>query len=260
MSAPLEVHHWCDFCRRDGGTFSYQLEAFVCFTCIDRETAKLYPKEPSNPKEPSSSTPLLTANGSKAFDSSQAVDGSLGVRRDETAARMRALKIKARPWESFRCVLPEHDDQARVVPGNPPRYECSVSIGLAEVRAAVAYGTVRKIKPLEAARWRDLVDYEAGLRSPDLVNVSIPDGASETTIKVARAMQLLVSLRDDRWDTPAFTFAREFAMAYTGVTSDQVRDAMEWLEKKHVIVRQEDRLPNRPILWKLGDSSTGGRS
>jgi DNA-binding FadR family transcriptional regulator len=64
-------------------------------------------------------------------------------------------------------------------------------------------------------------------------------------------MRLFVGLRDEqhfRLDQP-FVMADSFAVAYTGLTRDQAREAREALEAKGVI-RRAGR-SGRAILWTL---------
>ena len=135
-----------------------------CFTpsaSLSVSTAPLpvEPLEQLEPSAPSSATGRLYGDG----------DGSDGI-RDETVARLRAPGIQVALFKSFRCVIPDHDHKARVVftrfreadslVAGRWQYYCdglARGVGLAEVRAFLAYGDARSISNLEAARWREQV-------------------------------------------------------------------------------------------------------
>jgi hypothetical protein len=181
-------------------------------------------------------------------------DGSSGE-RDETAARVQALGITSPLYKAFACVLSGHDHQARVNPTTAGfwQYHCAGlgrGIGLAEVRAFVAYGRERHLSGVEAARWRERLDFEAQLRSPVLLDVRLPEPCPDAARIVAGRMRVFVGLRDARFPlNESFVFAREFAQAYCELSPDRVRDALSWLERAGVIYRTG--LSGRSILWKL---------
>ncbi len=178
---------------------------------------------------------------------------------DWTAARARALGIETPLHDSFRCVLRGHDHSARLAfakTGGYWQYRCdglAHGIGLAEVRAFIGYGCERNIGPLEIVHWAERRDFEAGLREPIPLDVSLPDDCPASAKVVAARMCELVGLRDARWDlTEPFTFAHEFAQAYCGLTPDRVRSAKDFLERAGVTYRPEQvRHYRAPVLWKL---------
>lgn len=181
-------------------------------------------------------------------------DGSVGS-RDETAARLRALGIESPLFKSFLCVLPEHAHQARVHPTTAGfwQYHCDGldrGIGLGEVRACIAYGCEHHPTRLEAARWRERLDFEAQLHYPVPLDVRLPEPCPEPASIMAGKMRVFVGLRDARFplDEP-FVFARKFACAYCDLSADTVRAALSWLERAGVIYRAG--LNGRSILWKL---------
>ena len=59
---------------------------------------------------------------------------------------------------------------------------------------------IRKLSPVQAARWRERLDYEARLVTPTILPLELPGDASEGLRKVAAGWARLVALRDrDRW-------------------------------------------------------------
>jgi len=181
-------------------------------------------------------------------------DDSVG-QGDETAARLRALGIERPLFKRFPCVLPGHEHPARVhfTSAGFWQYSCEAlarSAGLGEVRAFIAYGQQRSISRVEAARWRERLDFEAHLRYPTPLRVEVPDPCPQAAGIVVAKMQLFVGLRDRRFPPhEPFPFARDFAMAYTGLTSDRVRGAIDWLERAQVIKRAG--MSVRAITWRL---------
>jgi hypothetical protein len=187
------------------------------------------------------------------------------VDRDATAARLRALGIESPLFKPFACVLPGHDHQARVHPTTAGfwQYHCdglNRGVGLGELRAFVAYGHERRLSNLEAARWRERLDFEAHMRHPVPLAVELPEPCPEAARIVAGKMRVFVGLRDARFPLDeAFVFAREFAKAYCDLSDDKVRDALSWLERAGVLYR--DGKHGRAIRWKLvaQDEYTGGK-
>jgi len=176
---------------------------------------------------------------------------------DHTAARVKALGIDTPLGEEFDCILPGHADRARVHSTSRKfwRYQCAdTSLGLAEVRACVGYGTVKRISSLEAARWRERLDHEAGLLEPRTVTLELPDAMSNSTRRVAVGLRLYLGLRDKRWGDQPFTWAREFVMAYCEVTDQQAREAVFRLRRADVL-RPTGEKRGRAILYHAGLSS-----
>jgi hypothetical protein len=123
-------------------------------------------------------------------------------------------------------------------------------VGLAEVRAFVAYGGPRYTSNLEAARWKELLDFEAHLRWPIRLPVDLPEDCPEPARIVAGAMRLFLGLRDARFPlSEPFVFGGDFAPAYCGLSPDRVRGAKDWLERAGVISRAGKH--GRATLWKL---------
>lgn len=219
-------------------------------------------------------TELCSAEGdgaAKAVVAEKAVVSSVGVVpqssvgvRDES--RLRALGI-ASSSAPFRCVLPGHGHPARIHPdktGSFSLYVCpSWSGGLAEVRASVAYREPRNLRAVEAARWNDRLDRDAGVRVPILIDGELPNGIGKSACIVLEHMWLLVGLRElpepgedppRRFPlTEPFTFARPFGPAYTGLTDDAFRHGMRSLKDSGVIypVNERERKHLHPIQWKL---------
>ena len=184
-------------------------------------------------------------------------DDSSSVQPDETRARVRGLGIPLDGlYERFRCVLPHHDHFARIQftkPGKYWMYYCdgpSTGLGLGEVRAMVAYGEDREISPLEAARWRELLDFEVRLREPVALAVDLPEECPDNARRVASQMRLFVGLRDVRFPLDeAFVFASDFAQAYCSLSEHEVRSGKGWLERAGVIRRVGKN--GLAILWRL---------
>jgi hypothetical protein len=181
---------------------------------------------------------------------------------DKTLRMARVLEITAPLGETFPCVLPGcNGHSARLQRSGQGywQYRCSRrqrSFGLAEVLAFQAYGEVRPISDVEAARWHDRLEYEAGLRKPLSAPFALSPDRSEPLRKVARALWLLVTLRDERWDGQPFFFTRRFVMASAGVTSDQARRCVRQLEELGVLKRVGRRRMAggyEAIVWQLGD-------
>lgn len=205
----------------------------------------------ASPIEPSEPSPRSSMPGRLYGDD----DGSV-VFQDETRARLRALGRHIEPHKPFACVFDWHDHDARVYSTTSGfwHYSCDGlphGIGLGEVRAMLAYGSERRISNLEAARWRERLDFEAGLRFPGPLAVELPEPHPAAAGKAAGGMSLFVGLRDPRFFPlgEPFVFAYDFAQAYCGLTGDQVRSAKEWLERHEVIYRVAKH--GRAILWKL---------
>jgi hypothetical protein len=209
------------------------------------------PIEPLEPEEPSTSS---SSPGRLYGDE----DGS-DERVDETATRLKALGIEPM-FDPFPCILHGHNHAARTQfrqfresKRGYWHYCCEgldESYGLGEIRAFVAYRAVRAVSRLEAARWRERLDFEAGLRWPVSIESGLPERCPEAARIVADRMALFVGLRSERFPlTEAFPFAKPFGAAYCGLSEDQVRSAIGWLERAGVIYRVGKH--GLSILWKL---------
>jgi hypothetical protein len=265
---PVAIANRCEHCGTAFGEIcrSELVDAWVCKSCFLRaanaegdpteETPR--PIEPVTPLEPvKGPSSLYCENGSKN-SSVGPRDGSMGV--DETAARVKALGIAAPLGEQFGCILPGHVDSARVHSTTRKHwhYRCESEqrgLGLAEVRATIGYEAVRRITAVEAARWKERLDYEAGLREPRAVEFTVM--GSESTRRVANGLRLFLGLRDERWDGQPFTWARPFVMAYCQVTDQQARDAVYELREKQKIIVPTGKRVGWAILWQLAGESGG---
>jgi len=253
--------------------FSEHLDAWLCLGCFFR------PIDPSRPLDPPSlPTAPVDDYGSMGLGPVGPVRSSVattGPGELDTAARSRALDVVAPLGETFPCVLPGHDDTGRIhptkAPGRPWRYRCEgAALGLAEVRAATAYGRVRGgISGIEVALWRARLDKEAGLLEPRPVLIALPPTVLDATRKVALGLQLYLGLRDPAklGGERSFTWARPFVMAWCGVSDQQAREAV-WQLRCHGVLEPgvdltADEKRNlakagRAILYRAGPQVRGG--
>jgi hypothetical protein len=181
--------------------------------------------------------------------------GTVGA--DRTAICARRLGIPTLN-EAFPCVPRGHDHTAHMHPTAHGfwAYRCEGadrSYGLGEVRAFLAYGQVRRITAVEAARWRERLEHEAGLREMRALS-ALPPNLSSTARVVGEGWRTLVGLRDRRWGDEPFIFARGFVIPWCGVTKDQARHGVGALERVGVIVRAGTHRigPYEAILWRPG--------
>jgi hypothetical protein len=170
------------------------------------------------------------------------------ARNEEIAlAQMRVLGIDVNIEQKFYCVL--HEEKAASanlhVAGNGEivyadwhgegieRY-----LLLPELRASLAYGQVKKLKPPELTRWRLVLLYEAGLLEPvDVPLPPMPPGASEDVRSAYRGLRLLFGLRRTAGDESPTPFTPRFAIAWSGISSyKRARNAIAALEDAGVIV------------------------
>ena len=146
--------------------------------------------------------------------------------------------------------------------GGFPIYTCvdlDGALGLNAVRTARGYdGRVAPRSKYEFVTWGHRLDHEAGLRSPRPVPMVLPDGLPASTLQVAEGWRRLVGLRDERWGSEPFMFARSFVMAWCGVSDEQAKHGVKRLEALGAMVRV-GKHPTGPILWRPGgaDEATG---
>ncbi len=176
------------------------------------------------------------------------------VERTRNAARARALGTATGIDVDFRCVLPEHRHAAQLTetPNGYWLYRCAEhdQLSLAQLRAGIAgFPRFSSLSGVLASRWLERLDYEAALRKPSQVSVILPAKYSEATARVARGIGLFLGLRDERWQREPFTFARDFTIAYCGVTNDEARWALEALASAGSIELVGKR--GRSNLWRL---------
>ncbi len=183
--------------------------------------------------------------------------------------------MNAEPGESFACVVPgheEHDAKIRVA-RRIRRYWCAnditaphtkdptaAGLSLTEIFKAQRTGSVHLLgADALACRWGELLDYSAGVLEPTPVEVTAPERCGGTVARVAQHIALYVGLRDAGGGFGTgepFTFARDFAMEYCGVSNMGARRAMSALEKHGSIERTGDvevwgPPGRRAILWRL---------
>lgn len=180
-------------------------------------------------------------------------------------ARARVLSGDVPLGEDFVSDLPGHEShEARLHPDHHGHWQyrclrCGRGWSLAEAFAGSRdrWGVGR----VEVSRWGERLDYEAGLREPYLVDLRLPDHTPRSARGVAHGIALMLGLRGDRWvNRDVFTFARDFAVAYTGLTSEQVKRGMRWLERNGIICRADtirvDQVRNL-IVWRLCPAPRG---
>ena len=162
----------------------------------------------------------------------RALRGSKGL--SGKPQQTRGIDAELDAW--FDCVIPgrDHDHQA-VIRDDPSRftYVCADGKrGLAEVRASIAYREPKRLRPTEAARWRERLWFEAGLIKRHPGDWTVPPTCSPNALKIAGGIALLLSLRDKRWAGQPFTFARAFAAAWCDMSEPAVRQGIEELRDR----------------------------
>ena len=169
------------------------------------------------------------------------------------------MKIRAEPLIEFDCVLPGHDDRARLVSDRRGfwAYVCSDGQrGLGEVRASQAYGKARRLSRVEAARWYERLRFDAGLTGRRSIAWTVSPSCSRPAQLIAGGILLMLGLRpEEKWGAQAFTFARRFAAAYCGLTLVEARYGIEELHDRGHLV-EAGRVPCGPhdaILWQLAE-------
>lgn len=185
--------------------------------------------------------------------------GGLGL--DRTVARANALGIKVVSGNltaPFRCVAPGHDHSARLHHHRGFwQYRCQ-QVGrlleLGEVRAALGYGDTRQISELERVRWRELLDYEAGILDRGPHPIPLPPDASPSTLRVGEAWRLHVGLRDPEVWPPGepYVFARAYVMARASVTDAEARRGVRELRAHGSMRPVGIDFRTRATLWVPG--------
>ena len=121
-------------------------------------------------------------------------DPKVATSRNE--ARARVLRLPSVPDIDFACVLPGHGHAARLVATERGLwwYQCAEHgrLSLAQVRAAIAIGRVAPLSGTLASRWLERLDYEAGLRGPRPVSITVAANWTEATAKVACGIALFL--------------------------------------------------------------------
>ena len=165
----------------------------------------------------------------------------------------------------FECVMPRHHHAAKIERvGGVWRYRCGgwqrpLGWSFADVFASQVAGaeTMLGDGPL-ASRWFDLLSYRAGVLEPMAVEIAVPAACGATVARVAAHIALFLGLREaggGYGPGEPFTFAREFVVAYCGVSNMGARRAMAALEKHASIERTGETVEvwggQRAILWRL---------
>lgn len=179
------------------------------------------------------------------------------VGRDASAvvAGMRTLGIGADIGTLFDCLIAGHQHRA-VVLIDPQtgvyKQHCddlSVAahgrwLGLASVRAALAYGRLRELTPAAKALWYARLWADAAVRPIEpLHRLVLPAEASPAARTTAVAFEEVLAVR---WATNPgvpFAFARAFVAAWLGVSEHRARTGIEDLRRLGV-VQVVDRVPS----------------
>jgi hypothetical protein len=133
----------------------------------------------------------------------------------------------------------------------------SKPVDLASIRAYRGYGKrLPGLKGVELARWRERLDYEAGLTRCRLAPIELPEQASAIAHRMADGCRLLVGLRDDRWNTEEFTLARNFSKAWCALTDAEAQAARAELESYRVLRRVGHQRLGQPTKFILGSLLT----
>jgi hypothetical protein len=182
---------------------------------------------------------------------------------DKTAARWGALGIEKAAHHPFACKFDGHEHEAHIHPvkGGHWLYACEGldrELGVAGVRAMLAYGDDRRLSGQELSRWLERLDWEAELRARIPLDLRLPDGCPKSARILAEHMGLFVGLRDHKhfalsnafvWATHGPSEQIGFGCAYSGLTKDRVIEGRGWLERAAVIRRVG--MCNRAIQWRL---------
>jgi hypothetical protein len=190
--------------------------------------------------------------------------GSLWGSRNE--ARLTVLEISPQGprvnWTTKGCCTFKWDD------AHP-------KLDLPDVFAFRAYGGVRHLAELELCRWRELLDYRAGLLDRQPLPVVLPDTAPKAAQLVGLALGHLMGLRDpDHWppdepfvftfagwaekDTGLIGFGAAYASAVTGETvhPDVIYDGLRWLRRKGFVANTGEKA-GRAALRQLLPAALG---
>lgn len=209
---------------------------------------------------------VVVAQPSFRDNSSREVsDNSSREGEASTTTKLAAVLGIVPPFDAFACVLPGHAgctaELHRPRPHGYFLYRCPSpwSGGLADVCASQRYGNVRTLSGIEAARWRERLEFDAGIRAPHNIVMKLPADASSAATRVAAGISLFLGLRDfGQWGTQPWTFTRRFAMAYCGVSEDIARRGTAEL-RKHGVIVLVDALAlgatRRAYLWRLADAT-----
>ena len=176
---------------------------------------------------------------------------------------MQTLGIHAGLGESFPCVLPGHDapgGRASVVAASDLfMYRDCAEAGegqwrLAEVRAALAYGEVRKLSASEAAVWYRRLFYEAQcLRPLSIALPALPADAAPVLRGVRSGFELLIGLRWLSHHLQPTMFGRFFVAAWCGIEPAAAYSAILTLTRLGVIRRVGQH--KRTYLYLPGDAT-----
>lgn len=169
-----------------------------------------------------------------------------------------SMGITATPGELFGCPVPGHTHEA-VFEQTPLGWQlyCEASqfpLGLAELRAARAYGRLVEITPIECARWREKLNFEAGRLRPRPVPLTIPEewrGRKARWRTVAEGWALYVGLRGPKMDGLPYVWSCRFAGAYSGVSYKVAWRATCEMEAVGLIRRgPELKVPGAAAGWE----------
>jgi hypothetical protein len=257
----------CRFCGRSKIELEYseQLGAWCCLASYEKRTSREMKEARSSLTGQLSKVPEVSKVSLEDRDVSMEAPPGGGPGRaplgsgavDQTAARAKALGIDAPLGERFEFELFGRRESAQLHPTRKGFWiyrSPSGEFGLGEIRGLLAYGSKRHLSPVEQARWKERLDWEAGLLDREPLDLGAPEDATLAAQKVARGIGLFLGLRDERWPVgEPFVFARDFLKAYCDVTDDGARRAMRELESLGLIVRVGRS--GRALRWRLGHPS-----
>ncbi len=217
-----------------------------------------YNREQENAENTREPLPASSLDRFKAFPSSLVTPGDGFILNESVLARLGA------EWgidigRGGQCPLPEHTGWADLVcEGGEWRLRCCEgrSRSIAEVVAARAYGSDRRLTNAELLIWWRLTAYVLDCFEPVEVDVPDPPTLGEGAARLRDGFALLVGLRrvEPRGGMLAndeVPYTVEFARAWTGLPTRAARDGLAELRNAGVIVvaRMHGRMP----LYVPGD-------
>lgn len=209
-----------------------------CF--YEAARASTLDKVPSRGYEPSllRTTKVITAADLRRWDAT-----TWTARRQAQALGIASPSVEA----TFRCVLPGHEERRPSATLWRDRKGCWMYhdwhtdipwLTLAEVRAAIASGVIRKLRPPEMVVWHLRLLLEAGVVAPALVLApEAPLDMLASTRKLYEGFVLLLSCKTLYGSNGPSAFARTFASSWCGIAPMTVVRGMNELEDRRLVRR-----------------------